>query len=206
MLVLFEFIPTASIINYIKKSFGFDKETAIQIQEGEYDVIKDGPLIIFGIITVVLILLLLLISKCNCLIGRDYRVFKIYMKIKQRIFYNSIIRYFYTSAIRIQLTAVDIFLVGFIFTFSCVKNWAMACLILVSLYGSYSAFFIYMRRNRKILDRPSIRAKYGVLYDGFFPIGIYGDNKYIEFYSFTFFLRRAAFVWITFALINYPGL
>ena len=82
----------------------------------------------------------------------------------------------------------------------------MACLIVVSLYGSYSAFFIYMRRNRKILNRPSVRAKYGVLYDGFFPVGIYGDIKYIEYYSFTFFLRRAAFVGITFALISYPGL
>ena len=82
----------------------------------------------------------------------------------------------------------------------------MGCFILIALYGSYTGFFIYMRKNRKILDRPSVRARFGVLYDGFEPIGIYGENRKIEFYSFVFFLRRAAFVTLTFTLILYPGL
>ena len=101
---------------------------------------------------------------------------------------------------------MDIFLAGFIFTFSCMQNWIMGCLILIALYGSYTMFFIYMRKNRHTLDKPSIRAKYGVLYDGFEPIGIYGKIRYIEFYSFTFFLRRAAFVAVTFVLFDFPGL
>ena len=168
--------------------------------------LKDGPLIIFGIVTLVLILILFLVSKCNCLIGRNYRIFKLYMFLRQRIFFNSIIRYFYTSAIRLQLTAVDIFLVGFTLTFTCLQNWITGCFIFVALYGSYAAFFIYMRKNRSILDRPSVRAKFGVLYDGFEPIGIYGEKRYVEFYSFVFFLRRALFVALTYTLIKYPGL
>ena len=82
----------------------------------------------------------------------------------------------------------------------------MASFILASLYGLYIVFFLYMRKNRHILDRPSTRAKYGVLYDGLEPISIFGATRYIEFYSFTFFLRRAAFVGLTFASLKYPGL
>ena len=82
----------------------------------------------------------------------------------------------------------------------------MASFILVSLYGSYILFFVYMRKNRDKLDRPSTRAKYGVLYDGLEPISIFGTTRYIEFYSLTFFLRRAAFVGLTFVVLKFPGL
>ena len=142
----------------------------------------------------------MLISKCSCLIDKDYRVFRIYMQIRQRLFYNSIIRYLYTGAIRLQLKAVDTFLLGFTLSFSVASEWAIAVLIFVAIYGYYTKFFIFMRRNREILDRPSTRAQYGALYDGFEPISALGDIRYIEFYSFTFFLRRATFVAVTFAL------
>ena len=161
---------------------------------------------IAGALTLLLTLLVLVISKCSCLIARNYTVFKIYMQIRQRLFYNSIIRYFYTGAIKLQFKSADIFLAGFTLTISCILQWAMASFILVSLYGSYIMFFAYMRKNREKLDRPSTRAKYGVLYEGLEPISIFGATRYIEFYSFTFFLRRAAFVGLTFAVLKFPGL
>ena len=92
------------------------------------------------------------------------------------------------------------------FTVSGIASWSMACFIFIALYGSYIKFFVYMRKNREILDRPSTRAKYGTLYDGFEPIDSSGEIKYIEFYSLTFFLRRGVFVMLTFTLFNYAGL
>ena len=161
---------------------------------------------IAGALTLLLTLLVLVISKCTCLIARNYTVFKIYMQIRQRLFYNSIIRYFYTGAIKLQFKSVDIFLTGFTLTISCISQWVMASVIFVALYGLYCMFFIYMRKNRDILDKPSTRAKYGVLYDGLEPTSKFGATRYIEFYSFTFFLRRAAFVCLTFVLLRFPGL
>ena len=161
---------------------------------------------IAGALTLLLALIVLVISKCTCLIARSYTVFKIYMQIRQRLFYNSIIRYFYTGAIKLQFKSVDIFLTGFTLTISCISQWVMASVIFVALYGLYCMFFIYMRKNRDILDKPSTRAKYGVLYDGLEPTSKFGATRYIEFYSFTFFLRRAAFVCLTFVLLRFPGL
>ena len=66
------------------------------------------------------------------------------------------------------MTAFDIFLAGFVF-----KDWALAIFIMVSLYGSYIRFFIYMRMNREILDKPATKAKYGNLYEGLKPLGRY---------------------------------
>ena len=199
MLVLFEFIPTADIIKWIKGKAGFSKDQ--DSDENAPDSQSDGDtLLIAGVLTLVAILLVLLISKCTCLIGKDYRVFKIYMKIRQRLFYNSIIRYLYTGAIRLQLNSIDTFLAGFALSLSSVSKWGSAIFTFVAIYGCYTKFFIFMRKNRQILDRPSTRAKYGVLYDGFEPISVLGQIRYVEFYSLTFFLRRAAFVAVTFAL------
>ena len=89
---------------------------------------------IAGALTLLLTLLVLMISKCSCLIARNYTVFKVYMKIRQRLFYNSIIRYFYTGAIKLQFKSADIFLAGFTLTISYISQWAMASFILVSLY------------------------------------------------------------------------
>ena len=85
----------------------------------------------------------------------------------------------------------------------------MAILILIALYGSYFKFFFYLRSNRDNLSKPSVKASHGILYDGLRPFSRYDRYKeinYIEFYSFVFFLRRAVYVALTFALIKYPGL
>ena len=128
------------------------------------------------------------------------------MQIRQRLFYNSIIRYLYTSAIRLQLKSIDTFMIGFTLSFSIISQWIIAIFIFVAIYGCYTKFFMFMRKNRGILDKPSTRAKYGVLYDGFEPISAHGEIRHVEFYSFTFFLRRAAFVAVTFALAQSAGL
>ena len=123
MLVLFEFIPTSSIISWVREKVGYNQEaqgenTAQGIKD---DSLEGDTLMIAGALTLLLTLLVLVISKCTCLIARNYTVFKIYMQIRQRLFYNSIIRYFYTGAIKLQFKSADIFLAGFTLTISCVS-------------------------------------------------------------------------------------
>ena len=205
MLVLFEFIPSAQIIGWAKDQVGLIKES--NEDPNAQDGLRDSDtLVLAGIVTLLATLLVLLISKCSCLIHSDYRVFKMYMQVRQKLFYNSIVRYLYTGAIKLQLSAVDTFLFGFALSFSVASKWATQIVILVAIYGCYAKCFVFMRRNREILDRPSTRASYGVLYDGFEPISVLGEIRYVEFYSLTFFSRRAAFVAVTFALAYFPGL
>ena len=61
-----------------------------------------GSILIIGIFAGIFVLVLISASCCcSKLLYRDYRIFKLYMQTRQKIFYNSIIRYFYSSAIKL---------------------------------------------------------------------------------------------------------
>ena len=100
------------------------------------DLLKDGTIIIMGALALVVIAIILLMSKCNSIIYSDYRVYKTYMTIRRKIFHNSIIRYFYTGAMKLQMTACEIFIVGFTFTFAACTQWFIAIMIFLALYGT----------------------------------------------------------------------
>ena len=161
---------------------------------------------ILGFCVIFLIVLILLLSKCEAIIYSNYKVFSLYMKLKQKLFFNSIIRFFMTSCIKLQLLAVDVLLAGFAITFIHVTKLAYAIFIFLSLYGLYAYLFIYMRKHRDILDKPSTRDKIGNLYEGLQVTTINNIPLEIEYYSLFFFLKRAIFVMITFSLYKYPGL
>ena len=140
MLVLFEFIPTESIVSWIKGKVGIensrsDVKSIDSNKEFEVDLLKDGTIIIMGALALVVIGIILLMSKCDSLIYSDYRVYKTYMTIRRKIFYNSIIRYFYTGAMKLQMTACEIFIVGFTLTFATCSQWFMAIMIFLTTYG-----------------------------------------------------------------------
>ena len=90
------------------------------------------------------------------------------MQTKQKIFFNSIIRYFYTSAIKLQFLAMDTILVGVALTFTSISKFASSIAIFIALYGSYAYFFWYMKKTSKVkLGLPSERARIGNLYADF---------------------------------------
>ena len=94
---------------------------------------------------------------------------------------------------------------GFTFTLLSIQNWTIAILSILGLYGSFAAFFLFMRKNRLDIDKPTIRAKIGNLYEGLEPKGLDGTIYYIEYHSLIYFLRRAAFVVLTLTLKAYPA-
>ena len=161
---------------------------------------------IIGFCVILLIAFILLLSKLEAIIYYNYKIFQFYMKLRQKLFFNSIIRFFMTSCIKLQLLAIDVLLAGFALTFIHVAKLAYAILIFLSLYGLYAYLFVYMRKHRDILDKPSTRDKIGNLYEGLRITTINKIPLAIEFYSLVFFLKRAAFVLITFSLYKHPGL
>ena len=58
-----------------------------------------------------------------------------------------------------------------------------------------------MYKNKKKLDDPKTRNKFGELY-----LGLRADKNEIVYYQFVFLVRRSIFIAITFALFNYPGI
>ena len=93
---------------------GIDTEN----QDGSINVMKDGgTILVFGILTLFFITLLFILSKCDKILHSDYRVYRFYMKSKQKIFFNSIIRYFMASAIKLQNISLDILCAGFLLSF-----------------------------------------------------------------------------------------
>ena len=159
-----------------------------------------------GVFVLLLIVIILILSKCNSLIYGDYRVFKVYMSIRRKIFHNSIIRYFFTGSIKLQTTAADIFFAGFALTFATCSKWFFAIMVFVVLYGIYFRFFFYMRSNRDDLSKPSMQAKIGSLYEPFEIYGYLKEPNKIEYYSLVFHVRRTLFVATTFVLYHYTGL
>ena len=93
MLVFFNFVPTDEVIDWLKNKLN------IQTEEGQYDVFKHGTIIIWGIFTLIFMLILLALQKCKFITSRDDRIYKFYKRVKYGVFYNAIIRYFYTGAI-----------------------------------------------------------------------------------------------------------
>ena len=106
MLVLFEFLPTNEILGAVTEKAGF--------LGSQKDLLKDMTLIVVGILALIVILLVLLLGKCYCLLDKSKLAKTVYTKLRQKIFYNSIIRYFYTSCLRLQLQAIDILIAGFV--------------------------------------------------------------------------------------------
>ena len=128
------------------------------------------------------------------------------MIIRRKIFHNSIIRYFYTGAIKLQMIACDILFAGFVLTFGNVIQWLIAVMTFVAIYGINFKYFFYLRSNRDQLNTFSMKARIGSLYEPFEIMSPRFDYYPIEYYSLVFHLRRTLFVATTFLLFNYPGL
>ena len=108
MLALFEFIPTKEIIAWLQEKAGL-KEAVVEMKsvdggaETRSTILQNGgSMLIIGALTITLVLILVIASCCcKSLLLQNQRIYKIYNKVLQKIFYNSIIRYFYTSAIKL---------------------------------------------------------------------------------------------------------
>ena len=91
------------------------------------------------------------------------------------------------------MLAVDIFLAGVASTFASFAKLGYAIFIFVAIYGLYAYLFLYMRKNRMVLDKPSVRNKIGNLYADLRTETTDKTPNPVEFYSFAFFLRRILF-------------
>ena len=100
---------------------------------------------------------------------------------------------------------MDVFLAGFSFTFLSFYYWITSIFSLIGLYGTITFFFLFMRKNNHNLNNQMLRGKIGNLYEGLKPEGADGTIYHIEYHSLTFFLRRAAFVAITFMLLDHTS-
>ena len=109
MLVLFEFLPTESVITWMLSFTGDPEEQSVDLKSIENESINEshnllkngGTFMILGFCVIFMIVLILLLSKCEAIIYSNYKVFSLYMKLKQKLFFNSIIRFFMTSCIKL---------------------------------------------------------------------------------------------------------
>jgi len=163
-----EFIPYALITDKIKAMFGMEAQS-----QEEQDMLESAgvrssnifenldSMIVFFLVIVVAIAFLGLFNFCKY---RNYKVFKFYMQLKNKIFWNMIIR-----------TSLQSYLKTVMSTWASLKvmQWSSAKYIFTSLAAILVAVilivipvvYVYvLRKNFIRLEILSVREKYGSLY------------------------------------------
>ena len=151
------------------------------------------------LVFIVLFVILLFLSKF-C-IYRDYRIFRIYMKIRQKIFWNTFIRYILQSELKLLISACSVLVLEGEKVMPNKKNMIFPSVLFLFLILCPLLFLYVMIKNRNDLGKPSVKARIGTLYLGLRP-----ERDHVPSYSMVFILRRLIFVAITFALFNFPGI
>ena len=156
--------------------------------------------IMFLVAVIILIFVLVLFLSKNC-VYRDYRLYKAYMTIRQRIFWNAFIRYALQSELKLLISACSVVMLEASKDLPDIMNMVFPIMMLFFLLLCPLLFLRVMMKYRKELGKPSVKDRIGTLYLGLRP-----ERDYVVSYSMVFILRRIIFVIITFALFNYPGI
>ena len=123
------------------------------------------------------------------------------MRIRQRIFWNTFIRYALQSELKLLISACSVLALERSKVIPDRMNMIFPSIMLLALLSCPFIFYRAMMKNRDNLDVPSVKARIGTLY-----LGLRADREYVISYSLVFILRRVVFVLITFALFDYPGI
>jgi len=156
-----------------------------------------------------------------------------YIKIKQKIFWNAFIRYVLQSTLKSQVGAGAVMAVTLGLakqhqgaqekgedTGNIYAKLAIPAAMLAFFNICPIVFICILKRNKKHLNSPEVRQKYGQMYETIRvehiedPQSVLGQvTAYRELpdwntltYPIVFLLRRSIFVIITFGLFNYPGI
>ena len=163
---------------------------------------EGGTFFFIGVSALIIIILFLLVIYCSVKMATDYRVYKLVMTIKQKIFWNFFIRYIFTSCLKLQFFALGIltFFDGYESNYH--ERFAATSGI-VFIHLAYIRFFMWVKEGRKEdrLYLYTTRMRIGALYSG-----LRTDYKYrVEWHSLVFFIRRSLFCIITFAMMSLSG-
>ena len=106
-------------------------------------------IIAFGIIVVIGLLLLL-----RCLVSVNEKVRKVYLSIKQKIFYNSLCRYFLTSTLKLHIASTDTLLAVYVLSNSVPDykvNWSKILIPfgILSVLNIVPFLYFYILRSKK---------------------------------------------------------
>lgn len=157
-------------------------------------------MLILGICVAVVMTALIVgqyLVRCN------YKFYRRYRMLKDKIFYNFFLRYLLQSCLKlavgagVSLTLIDWSNVGT----NQIGTIMASSLILLVILISPIIFGVILMKSFKDLSRPSILNKIGSLY-----LGIRETDKWSLAYSQVFMVRRILFVALTFGFKNQPSL
>ena len=182
-IALMEFVDTKSIMNSISEGLGIEK--------GSDNIIENmGLMLLVGgaLATVVLLL-----SVSVYFFSSNFKRYKLYRGLKQKIFYNSIIRYVLQSTLKLQIASMTTLVIA---------NWDLAKkqmiiagMVVIFLSLIPFAFLSLLLVKFRALWKPSSRDTIGSLY-----LGIKDSSKWAAAaYTPIFLMRRSFFVILTFA-------
>ena len=159
-------------------------------------------MIAFGIIIVIGLLLFL-----RALVSLNEKVRKVYLSIKQKIFYNSLCRYFLTSTLKLHIASTDSLLAVYVLSKSVPDynvNWSQILIpfgVLSALNITPLLYFYILRNRRSELATEEFKNKFGTLYLDLDP-----NKGQVEWSSLTFAIRRLFFVLLCYTLQEFPGI
>ena len=171
-----------------------ESEQIIEKTEPSDLVGKSAIMIIIGFI---FLLALLLLCCLKPLIYCDYRIYRIYRLMKQKIFYNALIRYALQSALKFEMAAFGtIYVSSTISTEGGFDSNSIASWVIIAFFGLLPLFFgLVMYRKGDDLCYLSVKNQIGSMYSG-----CKTNSVSALMYSIIFLYRRMTFVIVTYYL------
>ena len=152
------------------------------------------------ILCFILVLVFFVLVTKSCMY-KDYRWYRRYMKLRQKLFWNVFIRYILQSILKLWISAGSVLMLEHQSNNLNRYNVIFPTILAIGLMICPIVFWRMIKSNSQNLWKPSVIAKIGTLYLGLDPY-----KPYVFSYSLVFILRRLAFVVLTFGLFNYPGI
>mmetsp|Transcript_20732 Transcript_20732/g.25371 ORF Transcript_20732/g.25371 Transcript_20732/m.25371 type:complete len:301 (-) Transcript_20732:1007-1909(-) len=118
-------------------------------------------------------------------------------KLKQKVFYNPIIRYLLLNSLKLNMSGLIVFKTAG----ATKEDIAVAVAIIALVNGAPLMFLFAINRNRGILLEDDTRKSFGAAYAG---KNVTDEDHAAHVYPFVFFLRRCAFIAATIYLFDYP--
>lgn len=199
-IALGEFIPYEWLTEPLSKPFKRPEEE--EGEDGENDrsnvLANMGVMLVILAMIVVLAVLIILLIKCFDL---GQKIQDLFLKIKAKIFWNSILRFILQSNLK---TAIGTFFALYLIKVSTdmdAVNAGLTLCILAFLFFIPIFFFIVLNRNQEHLETEQMKAKIGSLY-----LGIRTSTKVQRLYSSVFLARRLLYAILTVACIDHPNI
>lgn len=136
-----------------------------------------------------------------CVLSK-YSHYKLYMSIKQRIFYNAFIRYILQSYLKLEIaTSTALFYAQWdkSLKYYIIGVTSLVGVVLLVLMPVLFYYILYKQKDK--LQVHSVKSKIGSLY-----LGMRTDKYSQLFYLVVFLLRRSLFVGLTWFLYDFPSL